>query len=188
MTAKPSVARRVVESRPARSTKVGAALREARMHRGLRQGDVAGVALVSHQMVSAAEAGRKRLMPDCLRRATEHLDHPRLHIEAACEITGGACTPWLDGERVDLHRSSVRAKALEELMEAVRAVEALDITNRGEPENLGDVIQQVIDAEGAAKKLVAILCLEFGRSARAEYRKHQQKLRRRGYLRCPRPA
>lgn len=167
-----------------REMPIGQALRAARLSRGLRQRDVAGIGFVSHQMISGVELGVKRLARDCLRRVAEHLDDPRLHLAAAAEVTGGAfASVWLDGQRVDLHRAAVRLKVEEELAEVLAAIRGVDDANPGADQGqVKVVLLQALDAREGLDMYVATRCLEHQISPRALFREHRQKLKARGYV------
>ncbi len=167
---------------------IGQALREAREHRGMTQ-DAAGQAgYISGKMVSAIECGRRAAGPDVMERLATKLDYPRLYMEAAAEVTGGVCcSPWLDGDGVDLHRTSVWAKTCEELQEAIKAVSAADVVNapsradEAHRRAVHDSMMQVLDARVAIDHYLAVMCEEYGYSILAVYQEHRRKLESRGY-------
>lgn len=172
---------------------LGQALREARERRCLTQEAVGRVGFISGKMVSAIECGRRLAGPDVLERLTTKLDHPRLYMEAAAGVTGGVyCTPWLDGDGVDLHRASVWAKTCEELNEAIKAVSGADVINapnRADETHRQKVhysMIQALDARVAIDHYLAVMCEEYGFSILAVYQEHRRKLESRGYVK-PRP-
>jgi len=168
---------------------IGQAIREARMKRGLTQEDAGRIGYVSGKMISAIETGRRAASPDVLERLVTAMDHPRLYMEAAAEVTGGVfASPWLDGEGVDLHRTSVWAKTCEELREAVRVVAAADVINApsraddAHRQMIFDSLIQALDARVAIDHYIAIMCEEYGFSVRAVHQEHRRKLEARGYV------
>lgn len=174
---------------------IGDMIREARQQMGITQAAAAGVAFVSPKTVSAIECGRRGIDPSVLGALVRQLDNPRLCMEAAAEITGGAyCSPWLDGEGVDLHRTSVWAKALEELREAAETMAATRLANQPvkasehERNQVRESLVQVLDARVAIDHYVAIVCREFGVSVTGLYREHREKLEGRGYVRARKRA
>ena len=169
---------------------IGEALRDARERLGLTQEETGRVGFISNKMISAIECGRRTAGPDVLERLATTLDDPRLYMEAAAEVTGGVyCTPWLDGEGVDLHRTSVWAKTCEELREAIKAVMDADVVNapsRADEDHRQAVhnsMIQVLDARVAIDHYVAVMCEEYGYSIREVYEAHRLKLESRGYIR-----
>lgn len=168
---------------------IGEAIREARKYRGLTQNEAGNIGYVSGKMVSAIECGQRPAGADILERLTTSLDHPRLYMEAVEQVTGGVyCSPWLDGEGVDLHRASVWGKTCEELHEAVKAVSEVDVINapiRANEDRREMILQsifQVLDARVASDHYVAIMCQEYGFSLQDLYREHRKKLESRGYI------
>jgi transcriptional regulator with XRE-family HTH domain len=168
-------------------------LREIRKQRKMSQAQVGRIGYVSEEMVGAVEAGRRRFTPDTMARIAEGLGEPQLYLEAAREVTGGVFTaPWLNGERVDLHRCSVAAKLNEELGEALAAVGTLDLVNRprqDEPtrRQVREALLQVLDAHVAIDTYVAVITGEFHLSVSDLYAAHERKLREKGYLRREAP-
>ena len=174
---------------------IGEAIRQARAQLGITQQDVGGIAYISPKTVSAIECGRRRIDPDVLGTLVQQLDHPRLTMEAVATVTGGAyCSPWLDGDGVDLHRTSVWAKALEELQEAAEAVAAARVANRphrateAEREQVRESLMQVLDARVAIDHYVAVVCEEYQISVGQLYQAHREKLEQRGYVRAKKRA
>lgn len=168
---------------------IGEVIKQARLQLGITQEQAGGIAFVSSKTISSYECGRRSIAAEVLGVLVRQLDNPRLTMEAAAEITGGAyCTPWLDGDGVDLHRTSVWAKALEELQEAVSAVGATRVANRPqratetELAQVRESLMQVLDARVAIDHYVAIICQEYGISISATYRAHREKLENRGYV------
>ncbi len=167
---------------------IGEAIREARSRKHLTQEDIGGIGFVSGKMVSAIERGTRTAGADVLERLATTLDYPRLYMEAAEVVTGGVyCSPWLDGEGVDLHRASVWAKTREELEEAIKAVAAADIINapskadEAHKKQIFESMLQVLDARVAIDHYVAVICEEYNHSLKAIYAKHRRKLESRGY-------
>jgi len=168
---------------------IGEVLREARMQLGITQEQISGIAYVSPKTVSAYETGRRTVSPEVMEVLVKELDDPRLTMEAAATVTGGVyCSPWLDGERVDLHRASVWAKVLEELEEAMHAVGAVCLVNRPQKgdneaiERVQESLMQLLDARVAIDHYAAVICKDFGLSITAVYQAHRRKLESRGYV------
>jgi transcriptional regulator with XRE-family HTH domain len=165
------------------------ALRTVRQKRGLSQAAVARMGYVSEQMIQAAEAGRRRLTPDVMALIADATGEPQLLMEAGREVTGGAfVSPYLDGDLVDLHRSSVLAKLREEIGEAAVAVDNLDLVNRPRQDDhsrrqVREVLLQILDVHVAIDHVVAIVAPECRIGIADLFAEHDQKLRSRGFLR-----
>ncbi|HHY95894.1 MAG TPA: helix-turn-helix transcriptional regulator [Firmicutes bacterium] len=173
--------------------KVGSALRQARLARGLRQQDVCKRLYISDSTLSEIERCERKPALDVATRAARELDDPVLYAAVATEATGGVMVPvWLDGEKVDLHRSSVRDKAVEELSEAIeRLAKARAITNAKRPEDLDDegrrqvedVLHELVEAQTACGVAIVVLCRTYGFSIKGTYQRHVEELRAKGYVR-----
>lgn len=164
----------------------GDALREAHESMGLTQEAVGAIGYVSGKMISAIECGRRNAAPDTMQRITAALDNPRLYLEAAEEITGGVfATPWLDGD-VDLHRTSVWAKVIEELEEAKVTVEGTKVINKKlDASTKSQVLEsmiQVLDARVAIDHYISVMCTEYGFSVKEVFEEHKDKLQKKGYI------
>lgn len=171
----------------------GQALREARLKRGVTQQALGSEAYVSDSLISDIEHGRRKGSKEIRAALARALDYAKLYMEAAEEVTGGVyCTPWLDGDGVDLHRTSVWAKTCEELQEAIKVVSAADVVNapsradESHRQAIHDSMIQVLDARVAIDHYLAVMCEEYGFSILAVYQEHRQKLESRGYTK-PRP-
>lgn len=167
----------------------GQALREARLKRGVTQQALGSEAYVSDSLISDIEHGRRKGSKEIRATLARALDYAKLYMEAAEEVTGGVyCTPWLDGDGVDLHRTSVWAKTCEELNEAIKAVSSADVINapskadEAHRQLVWDSLMQVLDARVAIDHYVAVICEEYGYSILDVYQEHRRKLESRGYV------
>ena len=174
---------------------IGQVLREAREQRGLTQEATGRAGFISSKMVSAIECERRTASLDVIERLATELDHPRFYMEAAVEVTGGVyCSPWLDGEGVDLHRSSVWAKTCEELQEAIKTVSAADVVNTPSKADeshrraIHDSMIQALDARVAIDHYVAVMSEVYGYSIKTVYSEHRLKLERLGYIKAKRKS
>lgn len=167
---------------------VGQALKEARSFRGLTQTDLSDELYVARSTVAMTETGRRELPDEVVPLVVTKLDCGFLAMEVAHHYTAGSFVSKLNGQAVDLHRSSVKEKSIEELREALDAINGVCIANR--PERIGERVHeqleysllQVIDAIVALTHYVAVVCREYGFSWREMWRQHRKKLRDRGYL------
>ena len=143
---------------------------------------------VAPSTVSAFETGYRKIPPDVASAAMEKFDDPRLAMEAANEYTAGAWTSWLDGPAVDLHRSSVKTKAEEELEEALEAIRKAKLNIH--PDYLGNFdrddietsLGEAADAVTALNTYIAIICKEYRISWLKVWLKHKKKLISRGFI------
>lgn len=173
-----------------RTTKVrGTIIKEVRESKGITQQGLGQVSFLSDSTISAIETGRRALTQENLKIICKELDDPKLYFEAASEITGDVFSfHWLDGEAADLHRASVKEKIIEELSEAIRAINLTKVyknpksCNEAEIENIICSIQETIDVFNASAIYVAVMCREFNLDIKEMFKTQKQKLISRGYL------
>lgn len=161
------------------------ALRISRIYREMSQADV-DVPL-SQQMKSAIERGQRLVPTDIAPVLAAQLDHPALYAEMARELTGFG-PAWLDGPNVDLHRAAVREKCMEELREAMQAMDKHAgyllpdaMTDRQQKERYEHLLQ-AMDGLVALYTYIGTQCLEYGYSMAQVSRDHYAKLRGRRYV------
>jgi transcriptional regulator with XRE-family HTH domain len=165
------------------------ALKEARLEKKLTQDEVGKLTFLSNKTLSHYETGRRSVTDEALSILTHKLDCSRLYIEAANEVTGGVfAVPWLDGENTDLHRASVKEKCVEELEEALAAINLIKVTsnprfcNEEQKELVKESIEEVIDVYIAAAHFVAIMCQEYCFDVKQMFMDQRKKLKKNGYI------
>lgn len=175
---------------------LAAAVREVRTKRGIRQDDIARLAHVHRTYISHVENGRIPDNPEVLRTLAKSLDcawlHKALHEAlASCVFVHRK----LNGGSVDLHRSSVKAKTLEELEEAIDALRGFDAVNK--PGDVTDeqreqliegLMMQLLGAENAIETLVSVVCEEYGISVSEVYERFNERMQAKGYQQRPEGA
>ena len=161
------------------------AIRISRTYRRIKQ---TGLGIpYSQQMLSAIEQGKRTMAADMAPRIAEKLDHPALYAELARELTGFG-PAWLDGPNVDLHRAAVREKCVEELREAMQAIDRMPAytppgaIDTGARKARYEHLMQVMDAAEACFMYIGIECLEYGYSMLQLSRDHYTKLRNKRYI------
>lgn len=125
------------------------ALARERVRAGLTQQQLGRQLGVSESTYRAYEAGRREIPADVAGKAIHLLGSPSLMAQRCFQCGVNALTPpWLD--RVDTHPVVVRDKLLEELQEAAEALQALDLLNRRQAEDLSAEDRRRLDAAAAA--------------------------------------
>ncbi len=164
---------------------VSRALRVSREARGKKQSNL-GVPYAQN-MISSIETGTRKVAKDMAPRLTQALDHPALYLEMAREFTGIG-PAWLDGPNVDLHRSSVREKTIEELQEAVEYISSIDThkppyaqTER-EQKRRQEHLLQVMDGIEWSWMYIGVQCEEYGFSMAQLWQQHHAKMHGKRYL------
>lgn len=170
---------------------IGAVIEQICETKNLTQKELGIIGKISDKTVSAIKLGRRNAAKDVLNSWAEKLDCPRVYLEMVREAGGGVYgTRWLDGENVDLHRTSVFMKAGEELREAFEALEATERfiinhpsqTTEDQKEQIKEALLQCLDARVAIDTLIAIKCETYGLSVRSLFLEHQEKLESKGYI------
>lgn len=168
--------------------KLGNTFARARNWKGYTQEQLSLKLPMSREAISKAETGARKLPKELRASAAEVLDHPFLSMALAYEDTGGAWVPELDGDKVDLHRSSVRSKTIEELEEAIQAIKGVCLVNHPEyiqdheKQQLKKALMEAIDAIIALSHFVGIICLEYGFSWIGLWREQYMKLKSKGFV------
>lgn len=168
---------------------VGLAIREARLNKNFTQEAIGAMGFCSGKLISAIERGERNASFDILSKVTEELDDPKLYLEAANEVTGGVFTvPWLNGDSVDLHRTSVKEKVIEELTEAIRAINLVKTYNNpkackpDQKELARESVLESIDAYIGIAHYIVIICNEYGLSVKELFTEQRKKLIKNKYL------
>lgn len=168
---------------------IGFAIREARELKGISQKDLGKGSYLSYKTISAIETGRRPVTQENLKIICKELDDPRLYFEAASEVCGDVFSVnWLDGEAADLHRSSVKEKSIEELSEAIRAINLTKTYKNPETCTEEDIevikasIQETIDVFDASAIYIAVMCREFNLNIKDMFKLHKEKLILKGFL------
>lgn len=168
---------------------IGAAIKEARELKGITQKNLAEDSFLSPKTISAIETGRRALTHENLKIICSELDDPRVYVEAVNEICGNVFSiNWLDGDAADLHRASVKEKVIEELSEAIRAINLTKIYKNPKScdecdiENIKCSVQETIDVFNATAIYIAVICREYSLDIREMFNIQKEKLIKRGYI------
>lgn len=161
------------------------AMREVR--NGDTQDQLAMELNVSRELISKIENGRVEMAPDISRKLMKRKGSPRLAMALRYEYTGTGTT-LLNGPNVDLHRSSVREKTIEEAEEFLIAIKACSfakpLTNLSnwERPNLEKVLEEGVELITAIEHFLLITCEESGISFIDVWQNHHIQLRAKGYV------
>lgn len=165
--------------------KVGQALKEIRGDKTQQQ--FAFDMGVVRETISKYENGRAPIPQDISKKIVAKYDDPKFAMTIRNAYTGTGPV-WLDGENVDLHRSSVKEKTIEELQEALehilktclaKPLKAIKLFERQEVENM---LIEAVDAITALDHFVAVVCTEAKISYTEIWQKHYRKLASAGYI------
>ncbi|MBD8013852.1 helix-turn-helix domain-containing protein [Planococcus wigleyi] len=161
------------------------AMREVR--NGQTQEQLAMELNVSRELVSKIENGRVEMAPDISRKLMKRKGSPRLAMALRYEYTGTGTT-LLNGPNVDLHRSSVREKTIEEAEEFLAALKAFsfakplsNLSNWERPE-LEKTLEEGVELITAIEHLLLIVCEETGINFTDVWQNHHTQLMAKGYV------
>ncbi|WP_084245178.1 helix-turn-helix domain-containing protein [Planomicrobium okeanokoites] len=157
------------------------------MRNGQTQDQLAMDLNVSRESVSKYENGHVRIPADIARHLMHRNDNARFAFALRNEYTQTGPI-WLDGPNVDLHRSSVKEKVLEELEEAANAIKRMNfarplksLSNWEVPE-LEKLLEETVEAITAMEHLIVVVCEETGMSYTDTWQKHYVQLKSKGYV------
>lgn len=169
---------------------VGVALKEARLAKGLTQGNLARELYVSDSLVSEWERGRSRIPGHMARRVARRLPRSRVILELAHQLLGKAfVSPVLN--RVDRHLACMVGKTDEELREILdrsAAVRRIIFSGKGpgmltpdERKAMWDWAQELLDGRTAADNTLAEICDWCSFDPEEMFGAHWAKLEAKGY-------
>lgn len=165
--------------------KVGRVLKEIRGDKSQQQ--FAFELGVVRETVSKYENGRTSIPQDISQKLVEKYDDPKFAMTIRNAYTGTGPI-WLDGENVDLHRSSVKEKTIEELKEVLDAIlktclaKPPKMIKHFERQEVEKMLVEAADAITALDHFVAIVCTEAQISYKEVWQKHYRKLASAGYI------
>lgn len=142
---------------------------------------------VARETLSKYENGRSKIPADVGRKLTKKYDNPKFAITLRNEYTGTG-PRWLDGPNVDLHRSAVKEKTIEEMNEAIDQLEKTSFAKpfrnaaHFEIQDIETTLDELVEAQTAIDHLVAIVCMETGINYVDLWNKHYRSLASSGYL------
>lgn len=142
---------------------------------------------VVRETVSKYETGRSPVPPDISRTLVSKFDNPKFAMTVRNEYTGTG-PKWLDGPNVDLHRSSVKEKTVEEIKEVLDVLagtslaKPLNAIKHFEFLNIENMLQEAAEAITALDHFIAVVCNESGISYKAVWDRHYQSLSSAGYI------
>ncbi|WP_077247345.1 helix-turn-helix domain-containing protein [Pseudobacillus wudalianchiensis] len=141
---------------------------------------------VCRETISAYETERAKIPPDISRKLVKMKDDAWFVMALRHQYTGTGPLR-LDGEKVDLHRASVKDSVMEELEEASEAIRKVKLANKlkflsaWEKNELIESLVQLVDVITGIEHFLAVICEEAEISYRGVWEKHYKKLISRGY-------
>lgn len=151
------------------------------------QQKVASELNIARETLSKYENGRSKIPADIGRKLTQKYDNPKFAITLRHEYTGTGPV-WLDGPNVDLHRSAVKEKTIEEMIEALEKLKRIEFSKPlrmqtvYEKEETKDLLSEAVEAITSLDHLVAVICMEGDFNYVEIWNDHYKSLKSDGYL------
>lgn len=170
---------------------IGIVLRAVREEEGWSRRVMGLLLNVSASLVADWEYGRKRITEALRPVLTRKLNSGKLCMAMKYEATGGVmAAPYLDGANVDNHRLVCVERTIEEMREAMAALEGVKsillkppgMTTAEERKLIADKLMEVIEADTAGENALARVAREYGISLAELYDRHQRELIEKGFL------
>lgn len=142
---------------------------------------------MSREGVSKMENGRTKVAPDIAQKLMSINDNPRFALAIRNEYTKTGPI-WLDGPNVDLHRSSVKEKTLEELEEVKTQLHEFNFAkplknlSPWEVPKLDNLLLEIVELITALETLAVVTCEEANKSYTELWNRHYQTLRLKEYI------
>ncbi|CEG25969.1 helix-turn-helix domain-containing protein [Bacillus sp. B-jedd] len=146
---------------------IGEALAKARKRQGYSQEDLSAHLPISRESVAKYETGSRRLPDDMRKPIAEALDDVEYYFVTWKEAAGEVAIPFLNGEHVDHHPSSMAFMVKGETAEALQHLEKVSWTKpvhtrtEAEKEDMKKVLFELLDAAASIINLVAIVAREY---------------------------
>lgn len=142
---------------------------------------------VARETISRYETGKDKVNIDVARQYSAKYDNPMFAMAIQTEYTGTGPV-LLDGENIDLHRSAIKEKTLEELEEAFNRLKSTSLAKPlaclelFEKQDLHEALEELIEASTAISNLVAVVCMEAKISYKDLWTDHYRYLVSQGLL------
>jgi DNA-binding XRE family transcriptional regulator len=153
----------------------------------LHQQQLAQEINISRESISKYENKYTKIPVEVSRGLMKKFNNPHFAITLCQEYTGTGPV-CLDGPNIDLHRSSLKEKALKDLEEALRNlrntnfVKPLKNLTSYELHHLQETLNELTKTQTSIANLIANVCTESGISYVELWQQHYDSLQQSGYL------
>lgn len=157
------------------------------MRGSMYQQKLADKAHVSRETISKYENGRSKIPKDVSRILNKTFDNPKFAITLRQEYTGTGPV-WLDGPNVDLHRSAVKEKTIEEMIETLEKLKNVDFSKPlrklmpFEREEIKDLLSESVETITSLEHFVAVTCMDGDFNYIDIWNDHYSSLKANGFL------
>lgn len=168
---------------------LGPLIKAVREKKGITQEELATRHFMSRRTLSNIEKSGENINFYTIAGIIKYLNDPVLTIEAINELTGGMFSiKTLNGSNVDLHRSCVKEKIIEELNEAINVISNSRIYQN--PNGITGLdrslirkgIMEIIDVFNASGIYIQVMCSEYGFDAQEMFKEQEEKMIKKGYI------
>jgi transcriptional regulator with XRE-family HTH domain len=167
--------------------KIGEEVAKARKRKGLTQEQLAMELPMSRELIAKCEKGNRKLQPDMRKHVAEGLDDPEYYFMTWNEATGYVSIPYLNGDYIDQHPSSMKHLVKKEANEALDRlgkvcwVKPVSIRSSREREEMKQVVHELLDAVTSMINLVAVICREYNFSMKEIFLAWRVTVRAKGW-------
>lgn len=154
---------------------------------GSTQQKLANEMNVSREAISRYETSKDKINVNVAQRISKKYDDPRFAMTLQHEYTSTGPI-WLDGPNIDLHRSAVKEKTLEELEEAIHKLRSTSLVKpmnnltAYELHDVREALNELVEAQTAISHLVAVVCMEANINYAGLWENHYRALKSAGYV------
>lgn len=168
---------------------LGNSLRSARERKNMTQEEFAKLCFVSKKTLSRLENNFENIKFYSLVDIVKILNDPLFTIKVINELTNGVFSiKNLNGGNVDLHRSCVKEKVIEELNEAINAISTSKVYKNPNGITVLDrslirkSVMEIIDVFNASGIYIQVMCSEYGFDIQEMFKEQEEKMLKKGYI------
>lgn len=167
--------------------KVGEELAKARKRKGLTQEELAWKLPVSRESLAKYEIGTRKIPDDLRDDIAVAVDDVEYYFVTWNAAAGEVAIPFLDGDYIDKHPSSMMILAKKETREALENLESIcwykptNCLDEIEKKQLKQAMFEILDAATSLVNLIGILCRDYKFSMKKIFKEWRLSLKLRNY-------
>jgi DNA-binding XRE family transcriptional regulator len=166
---------------------IGKEIAMARKRQGHTQEKLSLDIPASRESLAKYETNSRHLPKDLHKHISEALDDPQFFFHIWQEAAGAVSIPFLNGEFVDHHPTSMKYMVQKETAEALEQLETVcwfkppQALSENEKQEMKKVMHEILDAAASMINLVAVLCDQYDFSMKDVFKYWKMSLRARRY-------
>ncbi|WP_018764088.1 helix-turn-helix domain-containing protein [Bacillus sp. 105MF] len=166
---------------------IGKEIASARKRKGYTQEELSSSIPASRESLAKYETENRILPKDMQKHLSEALDDPQFFFQVWGEAAGTVSIPYLDGEYIDQHPTSMKYMVQKETAEALEQLETVcwfkppQALSDLEKQEMNKVMHEILDAAASMTNLVAVLCERHDFSMKEVFKYWRLSLRARRY-------